>query len=49
MRIEIYHNQNDVVARSGHLAVKKNGVILGMVKPQIRVKLQRAVLLPNFV
>ncbi len=49
MWIEIYHNKNDVVACSGHLAVKKNGVILGMVEPQIRVKLERAVLLPNFI
>ena len=49
MRVEIYNNKNDVVARSGHLAVKQNGVILRMVEPQIRVKLERAVLLPNFV
>ena len=38
MRIEIHDNENDVVARSGHLAVKENGVVLGVVEPQIRRK-----------
>ena len=49
MRIQIYHDQNDVVARRGHLAVKQNGVIVGVVKSQIVVELERAVFLPDFV
>ncbi len=49
MRIEIYYDQNDVIARSGHLAVKQNGVVLRVVESQIRVKLKRAVFLSDFV
>src|ERR1700758_4235251 len=33
MWIEIDHNENDVVARSGHLAVKQNRVVVGRVEP----------------
>ena len=49
MRIKIHHDENDVIARSSHLAVKQNGVIVGVMEPQIRVKLQRAVFLSDFV
>ena len=48
-RIEVHHDENDIIARSGHFAVKQNGVILGVVESQIRVKLKRAVLFSNFV
>lgn len=33
--IQIYRHQNDVVPRRGHFAVKQNGVILGVMKPQV--------------
>src|SRR2546430_6732727 len=49
MRIQIYDYENDVVPRRGHLAVKQNGVVLGVVEPQIRIKLEGAVLFPDFV
>src|SRR5204862_3516867 len=49
MRIEVYYDENDVIARSRHLAVKQNGVILRVVESQIRVKLKRTVLFSDFV
>src|SRR6266496_4960915 len=49
MRIQIYDNENDVVPPRGHLAVKQNGVIVGVVKSQIGVHLERAIFLPDLV
>jgi len=49
MRIKIHNDENNVITRSGHLAVKQNGVVVGVVEPQIRVKLQRAVFLSDFI
>ena len=49
MWIKVHNDENDVITRCGHLAVKQNGVVVGVVEPQIRVKLQRAVFLSDFV
>src|SRR5207249_12202537 len=49
MRIEIHYNWNDVVARSGHFAVKQDCVVLGGVESQTRVRLKPTVLLLDFV
>ena len=49
MRIEVHDDENDVIARGGHLAIKQNCVILGGVESQIRVKLKRAVFFSDFI
>ena len=49
MRIEIHNDENDVVARGRHFAVKEDGVVLGRIKSQVIVKLKRAVFFSNFV
>src|SRR5262249_4938875 len=49
MRIKIHNDENDVITRDGHLAVKQNGVVVGVVEPQIGVKLKRPVFLSDFV
>src|SRR5205823_13254724 len=49
MWIKIHHNQNDVVARRGHLAVKQNGFVIGRIESQIRIQLKRTVLLSNSI
>ena len=49
MRIKIHHDENDVITRGGHLAVKQNGIVLGVMEPQVRVKLKGAVFPSDFV
>src|SRR6266699_3537532 len=49
MRIEIHNDENDVVASGSHLAIKEDRVIIRVVKPQVIVKLKRAVFFPDFV
>src|SRR5215470_15702181 len=49
MGIQIHHDEEDVITRSSHLAVKEDGVVLGIVKPQVRVELKRPVFLSDFV
>jgi hypothetical protein len=49
MGIEIHNNKNDIVARSGHFAVKQDCFVLCGVESQVIVKLKSAVLLSDFV
>ena len=49
MWIKVHNDENDVITRRGHLAVKQNCVVVGVVEPQIRVKLQRAVFFSDLV
>jgi hypothetical protein len=49
MRIEIHNDENDVVASGSHLAIKEDCVIIGVIKPQVIVKLKRPVFSPDFV
>src|SRR6266566_2161402 len=49
MRIEIYHHQNDVVARRRYLGVEKDRVVVGVVKLQVVVELESAVFPPDLV
>src|SRR5919106_4982963 len=49
MWIEIHNNENDVVARGSHFAIKQDCFVLGGVESQVIVKLKGAVLLSDFV
>src|SRR5450432_2396892 len=46
-RIEIQRDENDAVARRGHLAVKKDRVVLGEVESKVVVEMQSAILAAN--
>src|SRR5688500_13565744 len=48
-RIEIYDDDNDVVARFGHLAVAEDGVVIGMVETEIVVELKGPVFLADLI
>src|SRR3989442_10508802 len=49
MRIEIHYDENNVVARSGHFAVKQDCVVLSGIESQIRVRPKCTVFLSDFV
>src|ERR1044072_5492160 len=49
MRVKIHNDENDVITCSRHLAVKQNGVVVGIAESQIDVKLRRAVFLSHFI
>src|SRR5947207_2656083 len=47
--IEIDHDQNDIVTRCGHLPVKNDRLVIGLVKSQIILELKGAVRFSNLV
>jgi hypothetical protein len=49
MRIKIHNDENDVVPSGSHFAVKEDRIVIGVVKPEVIVKLERAVLPSDFV
>jgi hypothetical protein len=48
-RVKIHHHEDDVVPRGGHLCVKQNRVVIGVIEAQVRERLKRAVLFPDSV
>src|SRR6266480_644381 len=49
MWIEVHNDENDVVPRGGHFAIKQDCFVLRGVKSKVIVKLKSAVLLSDFV
>ena len=47
--IDIQHHHYDVLARHRHLPVEQDGVVIGLIKPEVVVKLQGAILAPDIV
>src|ERR1700719_4110946 len=49
MRIEIDDDQDDVVARGGHLPVKNDRVVVSVIELQIIFELKRSIRLPDLI
>src|SRR5438876_5444413 len=49
MWVEVYHHENDVVPRRRHFAVKKNCIVIGVIKSKVIVRLQGAVFSADLV
>ena len=47
--IEINDHQYDVVAGRGHFPLKQNGFVVGLIEPQVIVRLKGAIFFPDLI
>src|ERR1700719_4258508 len=49
MWIEIHYHQNDIVTRRGHLSIEQNRAVIGVIEPQVIVKMQRPIFFSDLI